>query len=87
LDAPLAKPQTIEDIDAWAKDAGLDALVLAHPPVGGTANAIAALKTPVIRQIRPYDLAAWPHAKAGFFKFKTQIPELLAANDRQLSLL
>ncbi|MBT8410537.1 MAG: DNA photolyase [Octadecabacter sp.] len=87
LDAPLAKPQTIEELEVWAKDAGLDALVLAHPPVGGTADAIAALKTPVIRQIRPYDLAAWPHAKAGFFKFKTQIPKLLAANDRQLSLL
>ena len=85
--SPLATPQTTEEIDAWAKDTKLEALVLAHPPVGGTADAIAALKTPVIRQIRPYDQAAWPHAKAGFFKFKTQIPKLLAANDKQLSLL
>lgn len=87
LDRPPATPQTTKEIDTWARASGLDALVMAHPPVGGTADVLATLETPVIRQIRPYDLAAWPHAKAGFFKFKTQIPKLLAAEHRQLSLL
>ena len=28
----------------------------------------------------------WPYAKAGFFKFKTQIPKLLKRYDDQLDL-
>ena len=73
-----------EDIADWAAGAGLEQVVLAHPPVGpsaeriGTAEAaLAARGIPLVRVIRPYDAMCWPHAKAGFFKFKAKIPEFL----------
>jgi deoxyribodipyrimidine photo-lyase len=31
--------------------------------------------------MRGYDARAWPHAKAGFFKFKTAIPKLIDGFD------
>ena len=34
---------------------------------------------PVIRPLRAYDRRAWPHAPAGFFKFKAKIPEFVGA--------
>jgi len=84
---PFSRPRTVQDIDQWARDQGLDAIVMSYSPVGGTADALAQLTTPLIQLIRPYDEAAWPHASAGFFKFKAKIPKLLARYDTQLSLL
>jgi deoxyribodipyrimidine photo-lyase len=60
---------------------------MSYAPVGATADALSECHTPISRQIRPCDAAAWPHASAGFFKFKAKIPQLLARYDAQLSLL
>lgn len=84
---PFDRPASAVEIDDWARKNGLDGIVMSHAPVGGTADVVAQITTPVIHRIRPYDTAAWPHASAGFFKFKTKIPELLGRYDDQLSLL
>ena len=84
---PLPRTNTPEAIDNWATYQGLDAIVMSYAPVGGTADVLRDVKTPMIRRIRPYDAAAWPHATAGFFKFKSKIPKLMARYDAQLSLL
>lgn len=84
---PATVTTSARDIDTWARDHGLDAIVTPYSPVGATADALAAITTPIAPQIRPYDAQAWPHAKAGFFKFKAQIPKLLRRYDGQMSLL
>jgi deoxyribodipyrimidine photo-lyase len=71
-----------EDLAAWAEDAGLRQIVLPYAPVGPAADQLDRLRTmaPDVRLVpvvRAYDAAAWPHAKAGFFKFKDKIPMLL----------
>jgi deoxyribodipyrimidine photo-lyase len=83
---PVTRLATPADVAAWA--AGFPAVALPHPPVGPAAEALA----PVLpegrthRLLRAHDRRAWPHATAGFFKFKTKIPELLTARDRQADL-
>lgn len=69
----------------WASQ--FDHIALSYSPVGATADALGQIDAPMLRCIRPYDLRAWPYATAGFFKFKDKIPNLLAAYDRQLSLI
>lgn len=81
------RPTTPEQIDRWAVENELDAIVTSYCAAGGTADTLAGLKTPLIQLIRPYDSAAWPHASAGFFKFKAKIPKLLTRYDTQLRLL
>jgi len=75
-----------EGIDAWAAHNGLDAIVMSYTPVGGTADALRGLKTPLHQMVRPYDARAWPYATAGFFKFKAKISTLLKTYDDQLDL-
>lgn len=84
---PLIKTNTPAEIDDWASQNDLSAIVTSFTPVGGTADAIKQIKTPLVQMVRPYDSAAWPHASAGFFKFKAKIPRLLTRYDAQLSLL
>ncbi|WP_375281186.1 FAD-binding domain-containing protein [Pseudooctadecabacter sp.] len=79
---PLTALDTAEDVAEWAK--GHDNVVMSYAPVGGTADALPASITKVIR---PYDAVAWPHATAGFFKFKDKIPKFLRSYDDQLQLL
>ncbi len=83
--APRLGPLTDGLADAaaltrWASDLGAEQIVTAFAPVGAvreTLDGIGGL--PVIRALRGYDGRAWPHATAGFFKFKKQIPALLDA--------
>lgn len=63
--------------------AGADELVTAHAPVGPIADhlsalepALAAAGVRLVRLLRRYDARAWPHATAGFFKFREKIPAL-----------
>jgi deoxyribodipyrimidine photo-lyase len=74
-------PETVAD---WAADAGFARLIVSHPPVGPAADALAVLDRELaargidlIRGIRPFDQAAWPHATHGFFRFKEHIPTLV----------
>ena len=68
-------------LDAWAAKHDLDQIITADAPVGPNATLLGQMSgdVPLIRLRRPFDDAAWPHATAGFFKFKDKIPKLLAA--------
>ena len=57
---------------------GIAQIVAPYAPQGPARDALTALNGPVQHVIRPYDARAWPHAKAGFFKFKERIPKLLS---------
>ena len=57
-------------------------IITPYAPVGPVADALRQVEIqrpdiPVIRMLRPYDGAAWPHATRGFFKFRDRIPDLL----------
>jgi deoxyribodipyrimidine photo-lyase len=85
--SPSAHLTDAAGVDAWAAEHNLDAIVMSYAPVGGSADDLAQVKTPIAPQIRPYDAAAWPYAAAGFFKFKMKIPKLLTRYDNQLTLI
>jgi deoxyribodipyrimidine photo-lyase len=79
---------TPETITEWAKSEGLEQIVTPYAPTGPVAEALetaqSAMDAAGIRlcQIRrTYDSRAWPFATHGFFRFKDQIPALLAALD------
>lgn len=77
---PMADPVRVAD---WARDLGLEQIVLPYAPVGPAAERIDALRgalgpqVPVVQVMRPYDALCWPAATAGFFKFKEQIPRFI----------
>ncbi len=73
------------EIVRWAKGVGVDTVATAYAPVGPVADALVDLREALGREgialrrlRRPYDAAAWPHARAGFFKMREKIPTLLA---------
>ncbi|QFS83822.1 Deoxyribodipyrimidine photo-lyase [Roseivivax sp. THAF40] len=71
----LREAQAIVD---WAREAGAEQIVTSYAPVGPVADLLHEVHgLPVLRPLRPYDQRAWPHATAGFFKFKDKIPALL----------
>lgn len=79
----MTEVQTIAD---WARNTGARQIVTLYAPTGPNATALrqlAAMLEPdgirLIRLRRAYDSAAWPHATAGFFKFKEKIPKLIGA--------
>jgi deoxyribodipyrimidine photo-lyase len=68
----------------FARDHGLDTIVVPHAPVGPAAEALAAMAGPLsargvqlVAIRRPLDTFAWPHATRGFFALKERIPELI----------
>lgn len=68
----------------WARSLGLAQLITAYAPTGPAATALDRLEAflsqhgiPLVRRIRAYDQTAWPHATAGFFRFKDHIPDLV----------
>lgn len=75
---------TPERIVDWAVGLGLAQVLTPYAPTGPAAEAqgqldqlLSAQGIALVRRIRAYDAAAWPHATAGFFRFKDQIPELV----------
>ncbi|ETX14216.1 DNA photolyase [Roseivivax halodurans JCM 10272] len=73
----LTSARQIED---WAKAQNATRIVTLHPPVGPVADIVRGIDTlPVTRLLRDWDRRAWPYATAGFFKFRSNIPELIAA--------
>lgn len=69
----------------WVRSADLEQVVTAYAPVGPTASrlrkldrALAEHGIAVVQVLRDWDREAWPHATRGFFKFKGEIPDLLA---------
>ncbi len=77
LTTGLTTAQAIED---WARSIGAEQIVTPYAPVGPAATILNNIRAlPVIRPLRDFDRRAWPHATAGFFKFKKKIPELVGA--------
>ncbi len=81
---PVARLVDVRDVVTWARKAGLAEVVAPHVPVGPAADALAGLGRALsdagvrlVRPLRPYDAAAWPHATHGFFRFREAIPGLL----------
>ncbi|WP_346346559.1 FAD-binding domain-containing protein [Thetidibacter halocola] len=68
-------PQALAD---WARALGAEQIVTAFAPVGPVAEMLDEITgIPVLRVMRDFDATAWPHATAGFFKFKEKIPKFL----------
>jgi deoxyribodipyrimidine photo-lyase len=81
---PVTRVADARDVVTWARKAGLAEVVAPHVPVGPAAEALEGLGrmlsgagVRLVRPLRPYDAAAWPHATHGFFKFREAIPGLL----------
>jgi deoxyribodipyrimidine photo-lyase len=72
------------DIVAWAQGLGASQIIMPYVPQGPARDLAAGLarEIKVLEIIRAHDATAWPHAKAGFFKFKTAIPALIRALDQ-----
>jgi deoxyribodipyrimidine photo-lyase len=72
------------DIARWARGLGVDEVVTGYAPVGPTARLLESLQGELadaglrlVRLQRRFDVRAWPHARAGFFKLKEKIPALI----------
>lgn len=71
---------TAKQIEDWARSAGAEQIVTSYAPVGPAATVLSGIRAlPVVRPLRVFDRRAWPHATAGFFKFKEKIPQLVGA--------
>ena len=65
----------------WAQAHQLDCIVTARLPIGPQRQAVhramRGVTTPLVELDRHYDRLVWPHARAGFFGLKKQIPGIL----------
>ncbi|WP_227444503.1 FAD-binding domain-containing protein [Cognatishimia sp. F0-27] len=67
-------------IAAWARDLGAEQIVTARAPVGAVSEVLSEMAgIPVLQPMRTLDQVAWPHATAGFFKFREKIPQIIGA--------
>ncbi len=79
--------ESADQIAHWAASVGAEQIVTSYPPVGPVADILRGKwDIPMARVLHDFDRDAWPHAKAGFFKFKEKIPHLLG-NIRNLRLI
>ena len=74
---PVTEVIDTAGLKAWANENALDQVVCPYAPVGPVSDLLRDAGLPITSVIRPYDAAAWPHATAGFFKFKEKIAHLL----------
>lgn len=86
LGEPASPLERAAAVAPWARDAGLDQVLMAYAPVGPGADAQVAASRALAGQgielvtfLRSHDAAAWPHADRGYFRLKKRIPALLAA--------
>ena len=75
-----ASPETVNH---WIQSRGLTHLLLLRPTVGPWRDRWTVLRQSLPPEItltetaRPWDQALWPHATAGFFRFKKPLPTLV----------
>ncbi|WP_425093223.1 FAD-binding domain-containing protein [Tropicimonas sp. S265A] len=84
LGGDLPVLRTAQGVVDWANAQALSQIVMPYTPTGPAADVIAEVRQAapelaIIPVLREWDLQAWPHATAGFFKFKDKIPQLLGA--------
>ncbi len=70
----------------WAGSLNAKTVVTGHAPVGDIAREMVSITSELsaegialIAHRRHWDRVLWPHAKAGFFKLKTKLPEVVGA--------
>ncbi len=68
----------------WARGAGLQQVVTPYTPMGPAADRLSVIAGEleragihVVRRLRAWDQAFWPHATRGFFRLKKAIPATL----------
>ena len=70
-----------EALALWAREHKLDCIATPRLPLGpqrqAVQRAMKGLELPLVQLDRAYDQRVWPHAKAGFFGLKKQIPAIL----------
>jgi len=78
-------PHWVQGVVAWAKRENLRAVRCYEPPVGPWRDRMPTLKAALeaanvslYQYRRPWDSRHWPHAKAGYFRFKKGLWERLA---------
>ncbi|SHI05148.1 FAD-binding domain-containing protein [Marivita hallyeonensis] len=78
---PVTKGLTLaREIEEWAASYGGAQIVTPYAPVGPSAAILNDIRdVSLTRVLRDHDRRAWPHATAGFFKFKKKIPDLIGA--------
>jgi len=81
-----AATDTADAVMRWAKAAGVTQIEVPFAPVGPAAETLDRVETrlaaegiSLVRRLRDHDALCWPHATAGFFKFKDKIPRFVAA--------
>ena len=66
---------------AWARAAGLEQIVVPRAPTDPLRDAVdrieRAVGIPVVRPLRDWDAAAWPHAGAEYFRSKGRVAAIL----------
>ena len=88
LAEPADPKEAVATISGWAQAEGVETVILPWTTVGPYADLTAVLDLrlgeeglSVVRPSRRYDRLVWPHATAGFFKVKKQIPAILSGMD------
>ncbi|RJL06169.1 deoxyribodipyrimidine photolyase [Paracoccus aestuarii] len=84
LDLPLHHPHDATALADWAEAQGARMIVMARMPVGPCRDWLEAAR-PVLEergialhdQLRDWDRAVWPEARAGFFRLAKRIPAVL----------
>jgi deoxyribodipyrimidine photo-lyase len=73
---PVQGTGAVDALVAWARQSEALQVVTPFAPVGPVASLVASLDTRLaaenirmVRAMRPYDAALWPHATHGFFRF------------------
>jgi deoxyribodipyrimidine photo-lyase len=82
----VSETLSADELVRWAKGLGVEEVLTAWAPVGPGANRLARLSLALaregvrlVRRRRAFDQRAWPHATAGFFRFRERIPGFLDA--------
>ena len=84
LHGPVEGAGAVDALVAWARQTAALQIVTPFAPVGPVASLIAALdlrlaaeNIRLVRAMRPYDAALWPHATHGFFRFHQAVRGLV----------
>ncbi len=70
------KPMNEANLETWAREVGMP-VVMAYPPVGPAADALAQSNTRLHRVTRHWDQMIWPYTTRGFFYLRKRLSAVL----------